>query len=74
MLVQRQDFHKVYGSYPDILSLDKGMDSEKNNKFCIEKGIGAYIQARDFGNKGSIGFIPNPHFQFISCDFSTLSL
>ncbi len=46
-----EDFHEVYGFYPDILSLDKGMDSEKNNKFCIEKGIGAYIQARDFGNK-----------------------
>lgn len=46
-----EDFHEVYGFYPDLLSLDKGMDSEKNNKFCKEKGIGAYIQARDFGNK-----------------------
>lgn len=66
MLVQRQkgsanenplliniieDFHEVYGFYPEILSVDKGMDSEKNNKFCKDKGIGAYIQARDFGNK-----------------------
>jgi hypothetical protein len=46
-----EDFYKVYGFYPGLLSVDKGMDSEKNNKFCKEKGIGAYIQARDFGNK-----------------------
>ncbi|KCZ73585.1 transposase family protein [Candidatus Methanoperedens nitroreducens] len=46
-----EDFHKGYGFYPELLSIDKGMDSEKNNKFCKEKGIGAYIQARDFGNK-----------------------
>lgn len=46
-----EDFHEVYGFYPELLSIDKGMDSEKNNKFCKEKGIGAYIQARDFGNK-----------------------
>ncbi len=46
-----EDFHEVYGFYPGFVSIDKGMDSEKNNKFCIEKGIGAYIQARDFGNK-----------------------
>ena len=39
------DFHEVYGFYPEILSVDKGMDSEKNNKFCKDKGIGAYIQA-----------------------------
>jgi hypothetical protein len=46
-----EDFHEVYGFYPGLVSIDKGMDSEKNNKFCIEKGIRAYIQARDFGNK-----------------------
>ncbi|NJD01236.1 MAG: transposase, partial [Ruminiclostridium sp.] len=46
-----EDFYHVYGFYPGLLSVDKGMDSEKNNKFCKEKGIGAYIQARDFGNK-----------------------
>ncbi len=46
-----EDFHEVYGFYPEILSVDKGMDSEKNNKFCKDKGIGAYIQARNFGNK-----------------------
>jgi Transposase DDE domain/Transposase domain (DUF772) len=46
-----EDFHNVYGSYPEIMSIDKGMDSEKNNEFCKDKGIGAYIQARDFGNK-----------------------
>ncbi len=49
-----EDFHEVYGFYPDILSIDKGMDSEKNNEFCKEKGIGTYIQARDFGNKDLI--------------------
>ncbi len=46
-----EDFHEMYGFYPEILSVDKGMDSEKNNEFCKEKGIGAYIQARDFGTK-----------------------
>ncbi len=46
-----EEFHELYGFYPELLSIDKGMDSEKNNKFCKEKGIGAYIQARDFGNK-----------------------
>lgn len=46
-----EDFHEVFGFYPDALSIDKGMDSEKNNEFCKEKGIRAYIQARDFGNK-----------------------
>ena len=46
-----EDFHEVYGFYPGLLSVDKGMDSEKNNEFCKDKGIGAYIQARDFGNK-----------------------
>lgn len=46
-----EDFHEVYGFYPDLMSMDKGMDSEKNNEFCRDKGIGAYIQARDFGNK-----------------------
>ncbi len=46
-----EDFHEVYGFYPEIMSIDKGMDSEKNNEFCKDKGIEAYIQARDFGNK-----------------------
>ncbi len=46
-----EDFYEVYGFYPETMSLDKGMDSEKNNVFCKGKGIGAYIQARDFGNK-----------------------
>jgi hypothetical protein len=41
----------VYRFYPEILFVDRGMDSEKNNEFCKDKGIGAYIQARDFGNK-----------------------
>jgi hypothetical protein len=46
-----ENFREVYGFYPEIISVDKGMDSEKNNEFCKGKGIGAYIQARDFGNK-----------------------
>lgn len=46
-----EDFYEVYGFYPEIMSIDKGMDSEKNNEFCKDKGIGAYIQARNFGNK-----------------------
>lgn len=46
-----ENFHDVYGFYPNILSVDKGMDSEKNNEFCKDKEIGAYIQARDFGNR-----------------------
>jgi hypothetical protein len=46
-----EDFNDEFGFYPDILSVDKGMDSEKNNEFCKEKGIKAFIQARDFGNK-----------------------
>jgi hypothetical protein len=41
-----ENFREVYGFYPEIISVDKGMDSEKNNEFCKGKGIGAYIQAR----------------------------
>lgn len=46
-----EDFYKVYGFYPDIMSVDRGMDSKNNNEYSKEKGIDAYIQARDFGNK-----------------------
>lgn len=44
-------FYEIYGFYPEMMSIDKGMDSAENNKFGNEKGIGTYIQARDFGNK-----------------------
>ncbi len=65
-----EEFHEVYGFYPDLVSIDKGMDSEKNNKFCKDKEIGAYIQARDFGNKELIktekGKTFNPDYVEIS--------
>ncbi|NIA03281.1 MAG: transposase, partial [Nitrospirae bacterium] len=44
-------FYEIYGFYPSMLSTNKGMDSAKNNDFCSEYGISAYIQTCDFGNK-----------------------
>lgn len=59
-------FYDTYGFYPDILSVDKGMDSAANNEFCIKKKISAYIQARDFKNKKLIktekGKMFNPEY------------
>ncbi len=31
-----EDFHEVYGFYPELLSIDKGMDSEKINPDYVE--------------------------------------
>ena len=47
-------FYDTYGFYPDMLSIDRGMDSAANNEFCIAKGISAYIHARNFKNKDLI--------------------
>ena len=45
------EFYEVYGFYPKTISVDRGMDSAANNEYSIRKGIYAYIQARDFGNR-----------------------
>jgi hypothetical protein len=45
------EFHVVYGFYPRIISVDLGMDSAENNDDSVERGIEAYIQARDFGRR-----------------------
>jgi hypothetical protein len=45
------EFHVVYRFYPMIISVDRGMDSAENNDYSVERGIEAYIQARDFGKR-----------------------
>ena len=45
------EFYGFYGFYPRIISVDRGMDSVANNEYSVDKGIEAYIQARDFGNR-----------------------
>jgi hypothetical protein len=45
------EFRRVYGFYPKIISVDRGMDSAGNNEYAAGKGIDAYIQARDFGTR-----------------------
>jgi Transposase DDE domain len=45
------EFYVVYGFYPRIISVDRGMDSVANNDYSVEKGIEAYLQARDFGKR-----------------------
>lgn len=45
------EFRQVYGFYPKIISVDRGMDSAGNNEYAAGKGIDAYIQARDFGTR-----------------------
>jgi transposase len=37
------EFHVVYGFYPMIISVDRGMDSAENNDYSVERGIEAYI-------------------------------
>lgn len=31
------DFHKIYGFYPGLMSVDKGSDSEDNRNYCEER-------------------------------------
>jgi hypothetical protein len=49
------EFHEVYGFYPRIISVDRGMDSAANNENSIEKGIYAYTQTTIEGMKCLIG-------------------